>query len=116
MQSPLTITKTVQIFTDPTAIVALILLISTICYSIMTTSRNNRARKFFLSSSTLDAGILDDAQLVNSVSDSKWLLGSDDHYRQHVYDDERGSVAYNYSLFHVMLVLAVLNYMMILTK
>ncbi|CAF3213841.1 unnamed protein product [Rotaria socialis] len=100
---------------DPITVIGLIIFVCTLFYSIITTSRNNRAKKLFFSSS-IDSTILDDAQLVNSVSDHKWMLGSDDHSHQRVYDDERGSVTYNYSLFHFMLVLAVLNVMMTLTN
>lgn len=100
---------------DPITIIGLIMLLCSLFYSIITTSRNNRAKKLFLSSS-IDSTILDDAQLVNSVSDNKWMLGSDEHSHQRVYDDERGSVTYNYSLFHLMLILAILYLMMILTK
>lgn len=100
---------------DPITIIGLIIFVGTLFYSIITTSRNNRAKKLFLSSS-IDSTILDDAQLVNSVSDHKWLVGSDEHNHQKVYDDERGSVTYNYSLFHFMFVLATLYIMMTLTK
>jgi hypothetical protein len=106
-----------QTLADPITIIGLILFACALIYSVITTSRNNRARKLFLSSSSsVDSTILDDAQLVNSVSDNKWLLGSDEHNHQRVYDDERGSVTYNYSLFHFMFVLATLYSMMTLTK
>ena len=103
---------------DPATLIALIVYICALLYSIITTSRNNRAKKLFLSSSSfsVDASILDDAQLVNSISDSKWSLGSDEEGRQRVYDDERGSVTYNYSLFHFMFMLGSLYTMMALTK
>ncbi|CAF0983050.1 unnamed protein product [Rotaria sp. Silwood1] len=104
-----------QHFFDPITIIGLILFVCSLFYSIITTSRNNRAKKLFLLSS-IDSTILDDAQLVNSVSDSKWMLGSDEHSHQRVYDDERGSITYNYSLFHFMLVLATLYIMMTVTN
>lgn len=100
----------------PMTIFGLILFFSTLLYSIITSSRNSRTRKFFFPPSSIDSTILDDAQLVNSVTDNKWLLGSEDHRQQRVYDDERGSVAYNYSLFHLMLCFAILYSMSILTK
>ena len=81
-------------------------------YSVFTTSRNNRANKLFLSSSSSSdySTMLDDT----SVSDEK----DDDEgkTRQHVFDDEQSSVSYNYSLFHFMFVLATLYAMMTLTK
>ena len=103
---------------DPATLVALIVYVCALLYSIVTTSRNNRAKKLFLSSSSfsVDASILDDAQLVNSISDSKWSLGSEEENRQRVYDDERGSVTYSYSLFHFMFMLGSLYAMMALTK
>ncbi|CAF2409260.1 unnamed protein product [Rotaria sp. Silwood2] len=100
---------------DPITIIGLILFVGSLFYSIITTSRNNRAKKLFLSS-PIDSTILDDAQLVNSVSGNKWILGSDEHSHQRVYDDECGSVTYNYSLFHLMFVLATLYVMMTLTN
>jgi hypothetical protein len=105
---------------DPITIIGLIMFTCALFYSVVTTSRNNRARKLFLSSSLSslsDSTILDDAQLVNSVTTDKWILGSDDEENhQRVYDDERGSVSYNYSLFHCMFCLATLYAMMTLTK
>jgi hypothetical protein len=82
----------------------------------MTSSRNNRAKKLFLSSAFADSGILDDAQLINSATDDKWMLSSNEENHQKVYDDEYGSVTYNYSLFHLMFLLATLYAMMTLTK
>ena len=105
-----------QNLTDPITIIGLIMFACALIYSVITTSRNNRAKKLFLSSSSIDSTILDDAQLVNSVSDNKWILGSDEQNHQRVYDDERGSVTYNYSLFHFMFLLATLYSMMTLTK
>jgi hypothetical protein len=68
---------------DPITIIGLVMFAFALFYSVITTSRNNRARKLFLStSSSIDSTILDDAQLVNSVSDSKWILGSDEQNRQ----------------------------------
>ena len=105
-----------QNLSDPITIIGLIMFVCALFYSVITNSRNNRAKKLFLSTSSIDSTILDEAQLVNSVSDNKWLLGSDDQNRQRVYDNERGSVTYNYSLFHFMFVLATLYAMMTLTK
>ncbi|CAF0974028.1 unnamed protein product [Adineta ricciae] len=100
---------------DPITIIGLLFFVCTLFYSVITTSRNSRAKKLFLSSS-IDSTILDDAQLVNSVTDDKWILGSDAHHHQRIYDDERGSVKYNYSLFHLMFLLATLYAMMTLTN
>lgn len=105
-----------QNLSDPITLVGLVLFVGTLFYSVISSSRNNRARKFFLSSSFIDSTILDDAQLVNSVSDNKWLLNSDEQLRQRVYDDERGSVTYNYSFLHLMFASASLYAMMTLTK
>lgn len=101
---------------DPIIILGLLMFICTVIYSVITSSRNNRARKLFLSTTTNDINILDDAQLVSSASDHKWILNNDEENHQRVYDDERGSVTYNYSMFHVMLLLATLYIMMTLTK
>jgi len=100
---------------DPIVIIGIIMFVCALFYSVTTSSRNNRARKLFLPSS-IDSGILDDAQLVNSASDNKWIVGSEKENHQRVYDDERGSVTYNYSIFHLMLLLATLYAMMTLTK
>jgi hypothetical protein len=100
---------------DPITIIGLIMFGIALFYSVFTTSRNNRANKLFLSSSSSSdySTILDDV----SVSDDKSLADNDeDKNRQHVYDDERSSVTYNYSLFHFMFVLATLYAMMTLTK
>ncbi len=104
-----------QNLSDPITIIGLIMFACALLYSIITSSRNNRARKLFFSSS-IDIGILDDAQLISSASDNKWVLDSEEENHQRVYDDEQGSVTYNYSLFHFMLLLATLYAMMTLTK
>lgn len=101
---------------DPIVLIGLFMFICALIYSVITSSRNNRARKLFLSSTVNDSSVLDDAQLVSSASDHKWILGSDEENHQRVYDDERGSVSYNYSMFHIMLLLATLYAMMTLTK
>ncbi len=101
---------------DGVTIIGLIIFIFAIIYSVVTSSRNNRAKKLFLSSAFADSGILDDAQLINSVTDDKWMLSSNEENHQKVYDDEYGSVTYNYSLFHLMFILATLYAMMTLTK
>jgi hypothetical protein len=95
---------------DPITIIGLIMFAGALFYSVFTTSRNNRANKLFLSSSSSAdySTILDDS----SVSDDK----DEDKNQQHVFDDEQGSVTYNYSLFHFMFVLATLYAMMTLTK
>ena len=100
---------------DPVTLVALLLFVCTLIHSMVATTRNSRAKRFFLSTS-IDSTILDEAQLVNSISDNKWLLGSEDQHRQRVYNDERASVSYNYSLFHLFLISAILFNMMNLTK
>jgi len=100
---------------DPITIIGLIMFAVALFYSVFTTSRNNRANKLFLSSSSTSdySTILDDA----SVSDDRSLLDdNEEKTHQHVYDDESGSVSYNYSLFHFMFVLATLYAMMTLTK
>jgi hypothetical protein len=104
-----------QSLSDPITIIGLLMFICALIYSVISSSRNNRARKLFFSSS-IDSGMLDDAQLINSVSDNKWILNNDEENHQRVYDDERGSVTYNYSFFHLMLLLATLYIMMTLTK
>ena len=96
---------------DPITIIGLIMFAGALFYSIITTSRNNRARKLFLSSSpsTSDySTMLDDTSVANEDDGEKTS--------QHVYDDEQGEVTYNYSLFHFMFVLATLYAMMTLTK
>jgi hypothetical protein len=100
---------------DPIVIIGLIMFVCALFYSVLSSSRNNRAKKLFLPS-LIDSGILDDAQLVNSASDNKWIVGSEKENHQTVYDDERGSITYNYSIFHLMLLLATLYAMMTLTK
>lgn len=102
--------------TDVQIILALIIFVVTILYCVLTSSRNNRARKLFFPFASNDIGVLDDAQLVNSTVEEKWTLSSVEDHQQKVYDDERGSICYNYSLFHLMLVLAVLYLMMTLTR
>jgi hypothetical protein len=100
---------------DPITIIGLVMFGIALFYSVFTTSRNNRANKLFLSPSSSNdySTILDDA----SVSDDKSLADNDEEKtHQHVYDDERGAVTYNYSLFHFMFVLATLYAMMTLTK
>jgi hypothetical protein len=100
---------------DPITIISLIMFAGALFYSVFTTSRNNRANKLFLSSSSSSdySTILDDT----SISDDKSALDNDEEKtHQHVYDDERSSVSYNYSLFHFMFVLATLYGMMTLTK
>jgi hypothetical protein len=101
---------------DAVTIIGLIMFVFAIVYSLVTSSRNNRAKKLFLSSAFADSGVLDDAQLINSVADDKWMLNSTEENHQLVYDDECGSVTYNYSLFHLMLLFASLYIMMTLTK
>jgi serine incorporator 1/3 len=98
---------------DPITIIGLLMFAGALFYSVFTTSRNNRANKLFLSSSSDYSTILDDV----STSDSRSSPADDDERtHQHVYDDERGSVSYNYSLFHFMFVLATLYAMLTLTK
>jgi hypothetical protein len=101
---------------DAVTIIGLIICIFAIVYSVVTSSRNNRAKKLFLSSTFADSGVLDDAQLINSVTDDKWMLSNNEENHQRIYDDECASVTYNYSLFHLMLVFATLYIMMMLTK
>jgi hypothetical protein len=95
---------------DPITIIGLIMFAGALFYSIITTSRNNRANKLFLSSSPASdySTLLDDT----SVTDDK----DEEKSQQHVYDDEKDSVTYNYSLFHFMFVLATLYAMMTLTN
>ncbi|CAF3778147.1 unnamed protein product [Rotaria sordida] len=100
---------------DPITIIGLIMFAGALFYSVFTTSRNNRANKLFLSSSSSPdySTILDDT----SAADSRLSLDKDgEKTHQHVYDDEHGSVTYNYSLFHFMFVLATLYAMMTLTN
>ena len=98
---------------DPITIIGLVMFAVALFYSVFTTSRNNRANKLFLSSgSSGDSTMLDDT----TGSDDQELLGDDEKTHQHVYDDEKGAVSYNYSLFHFMFVLATLYAMMTLTK
>ena len=96
-------------------IFSLIIYLLVLFYLIIGSRRNSRLRKLFLPS-TSDFDLFDDALLVNSESTDKWVLGNDDDIHQRVYDDEKGSVAYNYSFFHLMLIVAVLYMMMTLTK
>ena len=96
-------------------IFSLIIYLLVLFYLIIGSRRNSRLRKLFLPSTT-DFDLFDDALLVNSESTDKWVLGNDDDIHQRVYDDEKGSVAYNYSFFHLMLIVAVLYMMMTLTK
>ncbi len=106
-----------QNLSEPIKIIGLIMFVCALIYSVLTSSRNNRAKKLFLILSPSDSGIIfDDAQLINSASDNKWIIGSEEENHQRVYDDELGSVTYNYSLFHFMLLLATLYAMMTLTK
>lgn len=100
----------------PIWILGLIIFIVTILYSVLTPSRNNRARKLFFACSSNEFGVLDDALLVNSIVDEKWVLSENEDSNQRVYDDERGSVCYNYSAFHLMFVSATLYLMMSLTR
>ena len=93
---------------DPITIVGLIMFAGALFYSIINTSRNNRAHKLFLSSSPNYSTLLDNSSNANEDDDDKT--------RQHVYDDEESEVTYNYSLFHFMFVLATLYAMMTLTK
>ncbi|CAF0745212.1 unnamed protein product [Adineta steineri] len=98
---------------DPITIIGLIMFGIALFYSVFTTSRNNRAKKLFLTSSSNDySTILDDT----SVSDDRLLGDDDDKTHQQVYDDESRSVSYSYSLFHFMFVLATLYAMMTLTN
>ncbi|CAF1414958.1 unnamed protein product [Rotaria magnacalcarata] len=99
---------------DPITIIGLVMFGIALFYSVFTTSRNNRAKKLLLSSSTPDfSTILDDT----SIADTGAAVDNDEEKsHQHVYDDERGSVSYNYSLFHFMFVLATLYAMMTLTN
>lgn len=99
---------------DPITIIGLVMFAVALFYSVFTSSRNNRANKLLLASSSPDfSTILDES----SISDSRTSMGSDEEKdHQHVYDDESGSVSYNYSLFHFMFVLATLYAMMTLTK
>lgn len=101
---------------DPITIIGLVMFGFALFYSVLTTSRNSRANKLFLSSSASSSDystILDDT----SVSDNRSLIDNDEERtHQHVYDDESGAVTYNYSLFHFMFVLATLYAMMTLTK
>ena len=101
---------------SPRPIIGLIGFVFAILYSVLTSSRNNRARKLFFSFTLDDFGVLDDALLINSTVDEKWVLSGDEDNQQRVYDDERGSVCYNYSLFHLMFVAATLYLMMVLTR
>ena len=100
----------------PIWILGLFIFVFTILYSVLTPSRNNRARKLFFAFTSNEFGVLDDAILVNSVVDEKWVLSSDEDTNQRVYDDERGSVCYNYSAFHLMFVSATFYLMMTLTR
>jgi hypothetical protein len=99
---------------DPITIIGLVFFAGALFYSVLTTSRNSRANKLFLSSSSDDySTILDDT----SASDSRSLLDNDEEKtHQQVIDDESGAVTYSYSLFHFMFVLATLYAMMTLTK
>lgn len=101
---------------DPITIIGLVMFAVALFYSVFNTSRNHRANKLLLASSSTsngDSTILDDT----SVSDDRTLLDDGEGgTRQQVYDDERSSVSYNYSLFHFMFVLATLYAMMTLTK
>ena len=101
---------------DPITIIGLLMFTIALFYSVFTSSRNHRAKKLFLSSSSSNdySTILDDA----SVSSNRNLAGDDEEEgtRQHVYDDESTAVSYNYSLFHFLFVLATLYAMMTLTK
>ena len=97
---------------DPITIIGLVMFAVALFFSIFNTSRNQRAKKLFLSSSSDYSTILDDVH----SGDDQALLDSDEQTRQHVYDDEKNSVSYNYSLFHFMFVLATLYAMMTLTK
>ena len=99
---------------DPITIIGLLLFTVALFYSVITTSRNNRANKLFLTSSSSDyTTILDDGA---TAADDETLLDDHEKTHQHVYDDEKGAVTYNYSLFHFMFVLATLYAMMTLTK
>ena len=101
---------------DPITLIGLVMFAAALFYSILTTSRHNRANKLFLSSSSSSSAgystVLDDV----SMADTSSQMDADDKTHQHVYDDENGSVTYNYSLFHFMFVLATLYAMMTLTK
>jgi hypothetical protein len=108
--SPIPPTRQQNIF-DPITIIGLIMFAGALLYSVFTSSRNNRANKLFLSSSSSTGDystILDDTSETGDKDEEK--------NRQHVYDDEKNSVTYNYSLFHFMFVLATLYAMMTLTK
>ena len=97
---------------DPITIIGLVMFAIALFFSIFNTSRNQRAKKLFLSSSSDYTTILDNAHSSDDVA----LLDSDEPSRQRVYDDEKNGVSYNYSLFHFMFVLATLYAMMTLTK
>jgi len=96
---------------DPITIIGLIMFAGALFYSVFNSSRNNRANKLFLSSlsaATDYSTILDDVSVADDTDEST--------DRQHVLDDEKSAVTYNYSLFHFMFVLATLYAMMTLTK
>lgn len=97
---------------DPITIIGLVMFAVALFFSIFNTSRNQRAKKLFLSSSSDYTTILDNV----SSNDDVALLDSDEPTRQRVHDDEKNGVSYNYSLFHFMFVLATLYAMMTLTK
>jgi len=100
---------------DPITIIGLIMFAICLFYSVFQTSRNNRANKLFLTSSSSNdySTIIDDVSVTDNTSTTD---NNEETNRQHVYDDETGSVTYNYSLFHFMFVLATLYAMMTLTK
>lgn len=95
---------------DPITIIGLIMFAVALFYSVINTSRNQRANKLFLSSSSSNdyTTIIDEPSAADETDEETT--------RQRVYDDEKNSVTYNYSLFHFMFMLATLYAMMTLTK
>lgn len=101
--------------TDPFTIVTLLGFLFSLSYLVLSSARNNRLHKLFLPSAT-HFDLYDDALLLNSESGDQWILGNDEDGHQRVYDDEKGSIAYHYSLFHFLLIISILYLMMTLTK
>lgn len=103
----------VQNLFDPITLISLVMFACALIYSIITASRTSRANRLLLNRGSSDYSTIHDNL---STNDSTLLVNDDDNQRQHVYDDEKDGVSYNYSLFHFMFVLATLYAMMALTK